>query len=342
MNITIVFIHLGGTIPRYLSRNLKRTKDLFPENKIVLITNSKQKINYDVTNFHYSEDADTELLFAEIERNVNMGFRNGYWKFTLQRLFALAAYHSCNQDEKVLHVESDVILMPNIPLDKLRDNSKLSWMRVSPDHDIAALIYSPNYLEIKWMVDCIGKEVLNDYTLSDMRVMSRISHKHPTRVLLLPTLTRKSLRSIFPVDNYVLENEESLYQFGGYFDALGIGVWNFGLDPRHNYGFTKYFQDFSDYFLDPSKVLLTYSNENYLVDQQFNSIFSIHVHSKNLKLFGKKWETELIAMLKRTNKTHDFSLANMIATARDYPLRKWVNGPIKFLFRKAFTSFKKN
>ena len=339
MSVTIVFVHLGGAIPGYLSRNLQRTTDLFPQNKVVLITNSEQKASHGVINFHYSENVDTTELFAGIEKNVNMSFRKGYWKFTLQRLFALAAYQSFNQDEKILHVESDVILMPNIPLDKFSHISKLSWMRVSPDHDIAALLYSPNYLEIKWMVDCIGNEVLSDYGLSDMRVLSRISHKYQKRVFLLPTLTRSSLRSIYPIDNYVFENEDSVSEFGGYFDALGIGVWNFGLDPRHNYGFTRYFQDFLDYFLDPGKVSLTYSKKNYLVDQHGNSIFSLHVHSKNQKLFSGNWETELISTLNKKNKTRDFSFGKLIETARDYPIRKWIKGPIKYLLNKIFKYF---
>ena len=340
MPVTIVFVHLGGAIPNYLQRNLQRTRFLFPENKVVLITNSNQKIINGITNFYYLENDETKLLFVQIEKNVNMSFRKGYWKFTLQRLFALAAYHSYNQEEKVLHVESDVILMPNIPLDKLSQNLKMSWMRVSPDHDIAALIYSPNYLESKWMIECIKNEVLRDHSLSDMRVMSRISQKHPKNVLLLPTLTQKSLRSSYPVDNYVLENEDLISLFGGYFDALGLGVWNCGLDPRHNYGFTKYFHDFPDYFLDPSKVSLSYSTESYLVDQYLNSIFSLHVHSKNLNLFSINWEAELISILKNTKKSHDFSFGKLIETSRDYPIRKWLIGPIKYMGRKIAAYFK--
>jgi len=119
MRPSIVFIHLGSKIPKYLLRNLERTQNLFPDYKIVLITNKPNFSLESIFTYTFEENSRTEILFSKIEKNLNMDFRKGYWKFTLQRIFALASYQNSYRDESVLHVESDVILLPNFPFDKL-------------------------------------------------------------------------------------------------------------------------------------------------------------------------------------------------------------------------------
>jgi len=339
MSVTIVFIHLGTKIPGYLKLNLQRTKALFPEHKVVLVTNIRQKEIKDVIMFKYSENLETQALFSKIENSINMNFRKGYWKFTLQRLFALGAYHAANKSEKVLHVESDVILMPNMPFSKFYEVSNICWMRANPDHDIAALIFSPDSKSTHWMIECLKSEIIENYGLSDMKVMSKISHLYPQKVSLLPTLNRYTLRSLYPVNDYVRNNEKSILFFGGYFDALGIGVWNFGLDPRHNFGYTKYFHDFADYYVDPKEVTLSFSKEEYLVDSQNNSVFSLHIHSKNSNLFSKNWESEIISILNRPKRNRTFSFLDLIKTAKDYPIRNWFRGTIKYVYKRIARSY---
>jgi hypothetical protein len=334
MRPSIVFIHLGSKIPKYLLRNLERTQNLFPDYKIVLITNKPNFSLESIFTYTFEENSRTEILFSKIEKNLNMDFRKGYWKFTLQRIFALASYQNSYRDESVLHVESDVILLPNFPFDKLWAIEKLSWMRVSTDHDIAALIYSPSFKDSSWMIDRLEEEILLDFCLTDMKVMAKISNKYPNNVYLLPTLTDYNFRLGTPMTELGPDRIKALRYFNGYFDALGIGVWNFGLDPRHKFGYTKYFHDFEDYFLDPSKVAIDFSKEDFLFDQHGNSIYSLHIHSKNIKFFSKKWDLKLVSVLRDTHRKGSFSLLQLFATAQDYPIKKIMTGIVRLMLRK--------
>jgi len=127
----------------------------------------------------------------------------------------------------------------------------------------------------------------------------------------------------FP-EKFDSEAESQLNNFQGYFDPLALGMWYFGQDPKNWYGFRKrYFID-STYYLNPSVPKLTFENDKLLDSSGFN-IFSLHVHSKFLPLFGPQWQRALAIELLEVSKDSNassFSIKAFLGAVNDRKLRQ--------------------
>jgi len=92
--IEIVFIHLGNKIPKYLELNLARTKEMFPTIQVVLVSdyelNLKIADSIGVKFWQYTRKSSIELVLEELGHDLN--FRNGFWKFSMERLIVLCDY----------------------------------------------------------------------------------------------------------------------------------------------------------------------------------------------------------------------------------------------------------
>jgi hypothetical protein len=92
----------------------------------------------------YSTTKETQSLFALASKKLDHNFRDGFWKYTFERLFALQQYHEKHSDSKILHIESDVLLLPEFPWKSFAELNSLAWLNVNETHDVAALVYLPN------------------------------------------------------------------------------------------------------------------------------------------------------------------------------------------------------
>ena len=120
----MVFSHLGHAPARHLISNIKRTKSLFPNYDIELILSSANTIR-DVPKYvglHvYETKPDIQVVLEKLEHDER--FRGGFWRFSLERLFALELVHEKFPNTPILHIESDVIIFPNTPLDEIARNT---------------------------------------------------------------------------------------------------------------------------------------------------------------------------------------------------------------------------
>lgn len=310
--LTLLFVHLGTKPPKYLTGNILRTRDVFPNIKIVLLTDShyldawgtKQKIEI----AHYSTDQifQQSFTFGEFDKN----FRKGYWQHTIERLFAINFYHQLNPTSKLLHIESDVILMPNFPLDEMIKLDKVAWLQYGPNADIAALVYSPSPSATQsFHFNLLNR--LETHGGSDMQVLFGIRKKFSENYLTLP-LVRREIESILNPNIAELKVDSFLFNdiiTEGIFDAFGIGVWLFGFDPRNRYGITTVHTreviDSGDLYIDASKAdySLTESGNLYMrtSGNRLIPIYNLHVHSKNLRLLSPNWLPEMTKFLEFKN-----------------------------------------
>ena len=308
-----VYIHLGEDLPKHLVLNLKRHRELFPHQEIVLVSskNWKDKITAGIENLVLPLDGLQPSIFEAMSNHHNFNFRNGFWKYTLQRLFALEAIHRRYSERQILHIESDVLLMPNFPWGKFEGLDKLAWLPVNSESDIAALLFSPNLKSTLFLISYLCEHAVNNPETTDMFALKSFARNNPTKHYYLPSYTAETEKNI---EKKSESHAAAPRVFDGVFDPIAFGLWNFGVDPKNFFGICRrYFIDVT-HFIDPSKVRLSYVNSK-LMYTSGTELYNLHIHSKNLKLFQENWEKNLINGLKETekkSKTFYFSLNALI------------------------------
>ena len=262
-------------------------------------------------------------------------------------------FHSKSSYKSLLHIESDVICFPNFPWDSFRNLNSLAWPRVDDNQDIASLIFLPDKKQSKWLENELLNLLKTDINFTDMRILNEISKSYPDKIILLPI---SNLKMPFTIDSNNADFS-SFYEiakhsdfFNGIFDGLHTGVWLTGTDPRNRYGLTifhdsKLISD-SNSLIKPGKF--TYEMDSngcvYLTSNNYTtSLFSLHVHSKNLKLFGPNWINELKIFIENSRmpskSVHTFSPKLLIdllyANTKSGTLRSYILGiPLLKNFRE--------
>jgi hypothetical protein len=294
--INIVFVHLGDRTPRILIANLNRCKELFPQKQICVIGDNPKFLAA------ISRYCDSTYLF-KAEDNVNailkknshdQNFRDGFWLKTTLRLFAVTKYVQEQNIEKCLHIESDVLLGSDFPFHKFENLPKFSWSRFNGDHDVAAIFYVPDSSSAELFDEKFIEILVENPNLSDMTGLSRIGHGYPDMVEYLPSAESDESdlfndRNVSKIDRELMSR--NFDYFGGIFDSAPIGMWTLGQDPRNHRGLLKRNISLPESFINPSAVTC-----NVTPDSKFNvrskgnyvqelSLFNLHVHSKNYKVF---------------------------------------------------------
>ena len=290
-----VYVHLGPDIPQHLLLNIERHSELFPNQKIVLVSNQNWEnlIPEGVETFLVPKKDENSLLFDEMSKHLDFSFRNGFWQFTFQRLFVLERLHRKYPQRSLLHIESDVILMPNFPWQKFENLRHLAWLPVNMESDIAALVFSPNIALTQILVEELKVFASQNPSTNDMLALRHFALSNPNLHKYLPSITKSTLRGIHA--KHLPESLSEKY-FGGVFDPLAFGMWNFGHDPKNFFGIRRrYFLDESHY-IDPSRVKLSYMNDG-LIDSDGIPMFNLHLHSKDLSLFRISWRSSLVGGL---------------------------------------------
>jgi hypothetical protein len=322
--INAVFVHLGSNIPRHLVLSLNRQLTLFPNIPCVLIVDNLPSVQLpdEIRVEMYSTSQETQDLFQEASKRMDHRFRGGFWKYTFERLFALQQYHEKNPEVKLIHIESDVLLMPSFPWTKFAGYGSIAWLNVNETHDVAALVYLPNLNATKFFCDFLRKQLRDNPETTDMYSLLSFANSFPSKHKYLPSLNDINSREVDL--NLLKRNMDSASYFKGFFDPLALGIWYFGQDPKNKYGVSTRYVDQEHHYLSATKVQLNFK-DGHLKDQMQNEWFSIHLHSKNLNLFGPNWEKWLTRYLyeavSQTNK-NIFSFSAFRLAIHDRPIKE--------------------
>jgi hypothetical protein len=307
-DIEFVFIQLGEDLPSHLFQNLILVHQMFPLTRINLVTSKRVVIGSDIADFvsqtEYESSPELDKLLNVKSRNLS--FRNGFWRFSLERLFAIAYLHEKRPDKSLLHIESDVLLLQGFPLENFTSVEKIAWMSVDSKKDIASLMFFPDVAASQIFLDDLVAFVTNAQSPTDMTALNHLRLENPNKYCLLPTWNRE-----LPKLHSNL-NTESLTEsvFGaGIFDAAGIGMWLTGFDPRTSYGFVNYFatKDLrnAEFFVDPSAYTLEFSEDGtlfYRNGPSYIQVYNLHIHSKSMRLFSINRIEELSRLTRLSNR----------------------------------------
>lgn len=284
--IEAVFVHLGNKVPKYLILNIERFTKLFPEIQVTLILDHhlpKLDLPLSLNTWIYESNPTLDLL----DGGRDISYRSGFWRFSLERFFALSKYHSEKIGVKLVHIESDVLLLPNFPWDKIENLEDPAWNPYNDNLDVAGVVYLPTWQATNHLSDMILAVIKSNNSITDMQALNQISKTQNPTNRYLP----------FNPDHY----PSNQHGFDGIFDGACIGVWLTGQDPRNNFGSTIIHDiglvERDHTVIDPSRFRYRVTPAgDLLVQGELGAevpIFNLHIHSKNENLFSDNWEQEL-------------------------------------------------
>ena len=287
----IVFAHFNSPLPKHLILNLKRTIHFFPQQEIHLVTNLNSaliKIN-GLKVFKYSPSP----RWFELEKALshNREFRNNFWFTSLARFLALAEF-SQTHNREMLHIESDVIISHDFPFDDfLEIPSLFSFPVVNKSMGIASCLFVKNTEAAEYLSQLTMLMAKKDSFVTDMHVLGEISKKDSDFFQLLPT--SPSLKKALPSasESHLDSIHESTLLFKGFFDGRDLGMYLFGDDPRNKRGISFVRKFDARFYLNARKLIYILENDRDFPSvydpfkMTFVPIFTLHIHSKNLKLF---------------------------------------------------------
>jgi hypothetical protein len=255
---------------------------------------------------------------------------------------ALKKFHHSTQNSGIIHIESDVLLLPNFPFEAFPSLDKLSWQRVDESRDVASILFSPSYVETVWFIDELMNLMHANRMTTDMTGLHHIRINNPERVNVLPSFSRELGSEIVESTDAVESLERDLSSgvdlFKGIFDPAVFGMWLTGSDPRNYYGKQTLFDTLEilcgGTYLNPSHLEYIFVEPDSLYCQgEFERvrIWSLHVHSKDIRLLGSNWQDRLrtVVELSASNQViSEFRLNSLLNLAlsnlRDRTFLSWI------------------
>jgi len=314
----LVFVHLGKAPVEHLWLNMKSVLGRFPSLEVVFISDREHPqlpVDPRVKFFKYLRSDSTQEIFQNLAHDSK--FRSGFWQFTLERFLALNDYHELNQNLRILHIESDILLLPGLPFEEISNTNNLAWQRVDENRDIASLFFSPTYSETAWF----AKELLNliseNAEITDMTALNRIRSHHPNRIKIFPSYSVRLGSNLVcegtKGEALIHDLSQNSEEFKGIFDPAAYGMWLTGSDPRNYYGKQIAFDTKElikgGTYLDPSKFEYSFSDNGELFCRFGESqvrIWSLHIHSKDFQLLGESWLPRLHRLVRISGSGHVF------------------------------------
>jgi hypothetical protein len=328
----IVFVHLGKAPAEHLWVNIGTLVEKFVNIEIVLVSDLERSEMISHPRIEFFKYIRSDVNREQFSRlNFDFKFRSGFWQYTLERILALDQDHQSFPQKKIMHLESDVLILDDFPFHIFEKQTKMSWLSVDENRDVATLIYLPHAQATKTLSEALLAQLSLDPTLTDMQFLKNFRLKNPTEVLLAPSLSLEMATRLIsdaemdPKIGFELSSASKI--FGGVFDPAAIGMWFTGSDPRNYYGSRKVFdtREILDggTFINPGIFKYRFSDTEGLlvsIDNVESRVWSLHVHSKDMRLFGDSSGTRLreLAALSRLGKVHsEFDFKCLLGLVRE-------------------------
>jgi hypothetical protein len=199
----VTFVHLGQSKVPWLMPNIERQLSIFPAISVILVSDNlhllKRAQRLGIDTHYYKLEPEVDNVLANLTKNIK--FRNSFWRYSLERLLAIEQAHRQFPYEQLLHVESDVILMPSFPWKSFENVDRLHWLRTSADADCAALLFSPSIESSKWLRREILARLRRDPNHTDMTILNSIWSNNPLLCEILPSSTEAILSDSLIADS---------------------------------------------------------------------------------------------------------------------------------------------
>jgi hypothetical protein len=286
--------------------NIQSLRRDFPEKKVVLIHNqSDLKLNLKgLTTYYFSGSENLKLIENSLQHPKE--FRGNFWFTSIARFEALTQYIE-ETGESVLHIESDVIISRDFPLEKFKSlTSTIAYPVVAKNRGVASTLFISDIILAKLLVTFSLRCAFMDGNTSDMEILASLAAEHSKDVFELAFAPAKKSFFQGSANNDLIKLGKSIKHFDGLFDGNDIGVYLFGTDPRNKRGYSLLYSEIPNNYAAIRKWHFLYDKSRNFLSLQTNTgnlrIYSIHGTCKNILLFW--WVTRKSMMKRRVKRQH--------------------------------------
>jgi hypothetical protein len=226
-------------------------------------------------------------IFGNLQGDI-VKFRDGYWQRTTSRILALADFQKINE-MPLVHVEGDVILLPQFPFEKFGSVKSVAFPLVNRGYGCASVLFSPNVREIDELKSFFFQNLKEDNHLNDMEMLGRYQSRYAKKVTILPSVpTNRNEFQDWVTGEEIQLLTSNLQEFGGIFDGMTIGQYLLGEDPNNHFGIRPIYRIQKHHSFNPQASRFSWDDKKELQISSASgplSIFALHVHSKDMRAF---------------------------------------------------------
>ena len=274
-SIKIVLVQYGVKADQLLYKNLKYLQETFPSIPKVVLTDDSRYLN--PNKMHGAEIfIDCKLNVELLKNNIShpLGFRNGFWLNTIARFWLISSYQSSFPNQSLLHIETDVLLMPKFPFEKLdRSNFDCIFTDVSDHASSAAVIYTRNADASKKITEHFSRGILNNSASTDMSLLAQYKGATGQRLGKF-----RNGSGLSPINGQVFRDFPNV-------DPATWGMFYLGRDPRNHRGIRILYKAVPEHQIRTENLELSIAGSRIEIENQ-GELVSFHVHSKDKRYFS--------------------------------------------------------
>jgi hypothetical protein len=188
-------------------------------------------------------------------------------------------------DGPILHVESDVILSPDFPIDKfIFVKQPFAFPIVSERRAIASSLYVKDAKAANFLWKFTYKMVEENPLASDMEILYQLSKTYPEMVLRLPIAPNSLMKKSTAL--------EAVNEFDGIFDGHDFGVYVAGTNPWNSRGWSRLHTRIPESLLSFGSTDIHFERHRSFIslrnkrEMKSYRLFSLHVTNKNPLFFS--------------------------------------------------------
>lgn len=301
---SIVFVHLGPSLPAYLPDALFQAR-LFNKNCKIFLLGNEQTLS------SYSDNNNLQITLVPVEglaktkahqeflktAVLDRRFRDGFWYYASERFLYLDDFMQQYDMHHVFHLETDTMLYVDL--------KEMKQIFVENYHGIAAVFDNDDrcipcfvYFGSKNAAHKLARYFFRyaQQGKNDMEVLAIFKKKHSELIDNLPIImssyqTKHSLctpagRKTNNPDHY----SKNSTLFKSVFDGAALGQYLGGIDPRVGLSVPGFINE--SCLFNPSHVQYLWKNDELgrkvpfmVFGDEVYRINNLHIHSKNLKEF---------------------------------------------------------
>ena len=165
----------------------------------------------------------------------NLEFRDGFWKHTFNRFFALRELISEINLRDVVQIEADVLMNPSFNFEKFMElEIEIAFPLETIDKGAASFLFVKDLNSLDEFLEFSRKSINSVNSETDMTLLGKYHRAHPEKTFILPTFVNFTENSDLDYDystNYKF--------FNSIFDSTTLGLFLVGRDPRNSRGWSK-------------------------------------------------------------------------------------------------------
>lgn len=273
----IVLAQYGVKADALLYKNLRYLEETFPWIPRVVLTDESRHINpkkMHGAEIYVEDKIDLKALRDKISHPLN--FRHGFWFNTIARFWLISSYHTSFPDQSILHIETDVLLMPTFPFEMLNGSDfDCIFTDVSDRISSAAVLYSRNATISKKITEHLRIGILNNSKSTDMSLLAQYKEAAGSRLGKF-----KNGSGLSPI------NGETFREFP-IVDPATWGMFYLGRDPRNHRGKRILYEAVSDHQIRAENLKMLVTKSGIEIENQ-GELVSFHIHSKDKRYFSTR------------------------------------------------------